>query len=64
MSVDTRPSHKELNMDGNRFDEMTKALSAGGSRRSVLKVLGGAVAGGAALFVGGHVLAAPNKVTI
>lgn len=49
-------------MDGNRFDDFTRALGAGRSRRSALKLLGGAVASGAALRRGGaH---AADKTTI
>lgn len=52
-------------MDGNRFDEWTRALGAGRSRRSALKALGGALAGGATLLLGTRVeAAAKDKVAI
>lgn len=39
-------------MDGNRFDDLTRALGAGTSRRRALKLLGGGLAGGAFTLFG------------
>ena len=41
-------------MDGQRFDNLTKALASGASRRRVLKGLVGGIAGGLAAAFGRH----------
>ena len=41
-------------MDGKKFDDLTEALAAGASRRRVLKLLGGGLAGGLGLALGGR----------
>jgi hypothetical protein len=41
-------------MDGHRFDDLTKRLAVGTSRRRVIKGLAGSVAGGLAVLAGRH----------
>jgi hypothetical protein len=41
-------------MDGKRFDDLTEAFATGASRRRVLKLLGGGLAGGLGLALGGR----------
>ena len=39
-------------MDSERFDDLTRALASGVSRRQTLKLLGGSLAGGLMVFLG------------
>lgn len=48
-------------MDGSRFDDLTKALARGRSRRHILQALAGAVGGGLLALTGRDAAAAPGK---
>ena len=51
-------------MDHNRFDDLTRALASGMSRRQALKLLGGSLMGGLLSFSGlGTVFAKPKQCT-
>jgi hypothetical protein len=51
-------------MDGQRFDEITRALVVGTSRRTVLRRLGAGIAGIGLAVVGRGLTAAPNECAV